>query len=489
MFKPGQLFQPPSVRSLVLFGFALVVLPLLIALLLAIYSIDTLTTVSRVTVYRAVSVTKESQILLEKLNIMERSAQQYFVLADAVFFRAYEAAHDEFVVLIHDLINMVGEDRLWRTMKELAAEEFELYRALSRPPSETPDLETIAERFKGLNRLVHDLREQGAVLVNQEVGAVDDSYQDLKKRIFTYSTFSLPMSIFFIAIFVYLIIKPIRQLDHSIKILGRGDFESPIEIHGTMDFEYLGSRLNWLRQRLKQLEENKQRFLRNVSHELKTPLATINEGVCLLADQVVGELNTEQTDIVKILQGSSTKLDQLIEDLLKFSQLQSQMADSSRETIDLRVLLESVINEYRINLRAKDVVLSLNLVPVTVFGVRNEFRVIADNLLSNAVKYSPDGGEIRITLCISGNHIQLEFEDQGPGIAPEERQKVFDLFYQGRATRHAGIKGSGLGLAIVKEYVSAHHGSIEILDPSIGKTGAHVRVMIPRDPRKRKRKR
>jgi two-component system, NtrC family, sensor histidine kinase GlrK len=487
MSSLGQVFQPPSLRFLVLFGFGLVVLPLLIAIFSAIYSIDALTTVSRITVYRAVRVTNKSQILLEKLNIMERSAQQYFVLADPVFFRAYEVAHDEFVVLIHDLINLVGQDRLWRTMKELAAEEFELYRQVSRHHSELGDLDAISRRFKALNRLVHDLGEQSAMLVNEEVGDLDLEYQDLKTRIFTQSSFLLPVSIFLIVVFVYLIIKPIRELDHSIRILGRGDFESAIQVHGTMDFEYLGSRLNWLRQRLKQLEENKQRFLRNVSHELKTPLATINEGIGILADEVVGELNAEQTDIVSILQGSISKLDRLIEDLLNFKKLESQMGDFARESVDLRRLLESVVREYQINLRAKEIVIKLDMVPVKVFGVHNELRVIIDNLLSNAVKYSPNGGEIKVSLNLVENYIQLDVEDEGPGIAEKERKKVFDLFYQGRATREAGIKGSGLGLAIAKECVSVHHGSVEILDPENGKTGAHLRVLIPQDLRKRNR--
>ncbi|MGR9105516.1 MAG: ATP-binding protein [Gammaproteobacteria bacterium] len=487
MSKAGHWLQPPSLRSLVLFGFGLVVLPLVIAVFSAIYSIDTLTTISRITVYRAVQVTKDSQILLEKLNIMERSAQQYFVLRDPLFFQAYEAAHDEFVVLIHDLIDLVGQDRLWRTMKELAANEFELYREISRNHTEEVDLGTLSSKFKALNRLVHVLGEQSGELVNDEVLALNQSYQDLKKKIFTQFSFVLPISIFLIFVFVYLIIKPIRQLDHSIKVLGRGDFDSEIQIHGTMDFEYLGSRLNWLRQRLKQLEENKQRFLRNVSHELKTPLATINEGAGLLADEVVGKLNAEQADIVNILQVGSRKLEQLIEGLLNFSQIQAEMGNSSRELIDLRRLLESVANEYRIKLRAKEIVLSLDLASVKVFGVLNELRLIIDNLLSNAVKYSPVGGEIRISLGLSGRLIQLDFEDEGPGISPEERGKVFDLFYQGRRSRDVGIKGSGLGLAIVKECIAVHQGAIEILDPASGKQGTHLRVLIPQDQRKRKR--
>ena len=78
----------------------------------------------------------------------------------------------------------------------------------------------------------------------------------------------------------------------------------------------------------------------------------------------------------------------------------------------------------------------------------------------------------------------MDFEDDGSGIPPDEREKVFDLFYQGRATRAAGIKGSGLGLAIVKECVEAHQGSIQILDPNPGKSGAFFRVTVPLDLRK-----
>lgn len=483
------LFKPPSVRFLVLFGFGVVVLPLLIALFWAIYSIDRLTTVSRATVYRAVHVTRDSQILLEKLNDMERSAQHYFVLEDPVFFRAYETEHNKFVTLNHNLINLVGQDQLWRTMKQLTTEEFELYREVSsrRVDAETVDSETILVRFKNLNRLVHELSEQSAILVDREVVELDSSYDELKNRIVTQSGFLLPVSLFLAVISVYLITKPIRELDHSIRKLGRGDFETPISIHGTMDFEYLGGRLDWLRLRLKQLEESKQRFLRNVSHELKTPLATVKEGVGLLADGVVGALNVEQSELVNILHESNAKLEQLIDDLLKFSQLQSQPGDSRWQTIELRPVLESVVYGVRIQLKAKAIIMNFNVIPVNIQGVQNDFRLIIDNLLSNAIKYSPQGGEIKISVSRAGSFIQLDFEDQGPGIPVEERSNVFNLFYQGRATREAGVKGSGLGLAIVQECVSNHHGSIEILDPGSGNNGAHIRVLLPRDLRQSQR--
>lgn len=477
------IFQPPSLRILVLFGFGLVIVPLLIALFSAIYSVDKLTKVSRFTVYRAVRVTQESRILLEKLTAMERSARQYFVLQDPAFFDVYEAEHDEFILLIHNLMNLVGQDRLWRSMKELAAQEFELYRKLMATRWYAQSQVVVRDRFKDLNALVHDLGEQSALLVRQEVAVLDNSYADVKKRILRQSSVLLPISIFLVIVFVYLIIRPIRQLDKAIRRLGRGDLESKILIYGTQDFEYLGERLNWLRERLKQLEENKRRFFRNVSHELKTPLATINEGIGLLADEVVGEVNAEQKNIVNILQSSSTKLDKRINDLMNFSRLQSKADEFSREHFNLHNLISNVIQDYEINLRAHNIVMTTHLDHVKIFGNPNKFRVAFDNLLSNAVKYSPQGGEVRVSLRQIEDGIQLDIEDDGPGIALEERKKVFDLFYRGRTTREAGIKGSGLGLAIVAECVVAHHGTIDILDPKLGKSGAFFRVSIPLDLR------
>jgi len=471
--------QPPSLRILVAFGFALAIIPLLIGLFSAIYSIDRLTKISRITVHRAVRVTLESRILLEKLTDMERSARQYLVLEDPLFWDAYEKSHDEFVLLVHNLMNMVGQDQLWRLMKLLAAEEIELFRGMSTSELDSGRLDKVSARFKYLNSLVHELGDKGAALVRKEVRQLGNSYDDLKKRILAQLSVLLPISIFLIIVFVYLIIRPIRQLDRAIRGLGGGDFDSSIRISGTQDFEYLGGRLNWLRQRLKQLEQDKRKFLRNVSHELKTPLATINEGVGLLVDEVVGELNAEQKDIVNILYSSSTKLERLIEGLLKFSQLQSDAGDFTREQVDLSALVNSVIREYQISLRAKEIVLRLQVQPVNIFGMADKFRIILENLLSNAVKYSPRGGEIRVSLYRSGGQCYLDIEDDGPGIDPDERKKVFDLFYQGRATREAGIKGSGVGLAIVAECVAVHNGKIEALEPSPGKSGALFRISMP----------
>ena len=107
----------------------------------------------------------------------------------------------------------------------------------------------------------------------------------------------------------------------------------------------------------------------------------------------------------------------------------------------------------------------------------NKLEAIVDNLLSNAIKFSPAGGTIRVQLRRRGPDVVVDVMDEGPGIFPEDRGRVFEPFYQGGSEYTGPVKGTGLGLAIVREYVNAHNGSVEIIVD--GNPGAHLRVILP----------
>jgi two-component system sensor histidine kinase GlrK len=243
--------------------------------------------------------------------------------------------------------------------------------------------------------------------------------------------------------------------------------------------EYLGERLDWLRERLSQLEAAKQQFMRHVSHELKTPLATIHEGAELLADDVVGELNTEQRDIANILTTSTKRLENLIEQLLTYSQANGLPVEGNYVKVDTAGLVAKVIEDNQIRIRARSITVTTNLQPVWIEGYPEQLATIIDNLLSNAIKHSPADGKIHFDLREIGGHMVLEIEDEGPGIPVDERERVFEPFYQGQAVKASGVGGTGLGLAIVSECVARHHGKVEALHPRLGKNGARIRVSIP----------
>ena len=111
---------------------------------------------------------------------------------------------------------------------------------------------------------------------------------------------------------------------------------------------------------------------------------------------------------------------------------------------------------------------------------KEKLRTVAANLVSNAIKYSPDGGIISLALHPEGDKVVLDVEDAGPGIPPEDRDRIFDWFYQGEHVHRGRVSGSGLGLAIAREFVLAHGGRIEVVDDLAA--GAHFRVTLPRAP-------
>src|SRR5574341_290025 len=105
-----------------------------------------------------------------------------------------------------------------------------------------------------------------------------------------------------------------------------------------------------------------------------------------------------------------------------------------------------------------------------------KLRVVLDNLISNAVKFSPPGGVIGVRARYDGDALELDVTDEGPGIPPVERTRIFDPFYQGSLAGAGPLRGTGIGLSVVKEYVFAHGGSVEVVDSA---RGAHLRIRLP----------
>jgi two-component system sensor histidine kinase GlrK len=179
-----------------------------------------------------------------------------------------------------------------------------------------------------------------------------------------------------------------------------------------------------------------------------------------------------------MLRQNSLRLQKLIEDLLSFSMLTRDALRLKAERLALDDLIREVAAGYSIVTRAKSVGLELALERVEIEGDRDKLKAVVDNLISNAVKYSPSGGRIAVSLASRDGSAVIDVSDQGPGIAPEERERIFEAFFQGASAKAGGpIKGSGLGLSIAREFVRLHGGAIQVVDED---TGAHLRVSLPR---------
>jgi two-component system sensor histidine kinase GlrK len=250
-----------------------------------------------------------------------------------------------------------------------------------------------------------------------------------------------------------------------------------VVVKGPRDLEQLGERLDWLRNRLLELEQEKTKFLQHISHELKTPLTAIREGAELLNERVVGELNEQQREITSILKDSSIQLQKLIEDLLNFSMVRTKTSTLFSKRVDLKSLIEEVLEGHKVAMLFRKLDLRRVLQSVNVNGDGEKLRILIDNLVSNAVKYSPNNSPLWVMLSKRGNNAIIEVADSGPGIPDAEHERVFEAFFQGAPASKSHVRGTGLGLSIAREYAQAHGGDITVVKSK--NVGACFRVCLP----------
>ncbi|TFW28723.1 HAMP domain-containing histidine kinase, partial [Massilia arenosa] len=276
--------------------------------------------------------------------------------------------------------------------------------------------------------------------------------------------------------FGYWMSRPLAAIGDAIDRLGANKYDQKIDVDGPHDLSHVGRQLDWLRTRLAALEEDKARFLRHVSHELKTPLAAICEGVSLLDDGLAGHLTPRQQEIVGILRQNTSALQAQIEDLLRYNEASFGAQHLHREPVDLATLVKSALDKQRLQLEAAGVHAELTgSVPPVRVDVDKITAAIA-NLISNAARYSPRGATIWLGLSQREGKATLDCIDSGAGVAEADVAKIFQPFYQGERQPAGARKGNGIGLSIVREYARAHGGSVELL-PSV--KGAHFRLTLP----------
>lgn len=474
-------YRPKSTLKLILYGFGFVTVPLVVALGFVGLYVDRLGHQSQNAVYQAAQAISASRELGDTLTSMERSGRQYVVLGDDALLENVASSHAAFRETVASLQQMPLNDDHRQQVETLAEREQAIYQRISEGDPGTIDQDALAEAFREANALSRQVLAGSNRIVDREVDRMQNTAGTAQQLLFWLAVALAPLTVLSVTFFTAVIAGPIRQLDRAIRRLGGGDFQQPIALSGPRDLQYIGERLDWLRQRLLELEEQKTRFLRHVSHELKTPLTAIREGGDLLADPSVGELNREQRDIAGIITGNAGQLQRLIDDLLNFSTARDTATTLSLERTRLGEVVREVARNHRPAILSKDLELQLDLQDLHVDADTEKLRTVVDNLLANAVKFSPTGGVIHVELARARDTVVLSVSDQGPGIPAAEREAVFDAFFQGQVRAEGTVKGSGLGLAIARESIEAHGGRIEIDDSAGG--GACIRVTLPLDGR------
>lgn len=454
-------WRPGSIRQLVLLGLLAVLAPLCIAIFYTVQAIDELSSRNDQVTRGVVSVTRITQLFQFDVLELERRARQYLTVGD-------ESLLELFV----------------RERERLGPQLAEIGKTLQ--AAQTPDTQLILaqKRLSGLLASLPEDREGlqknlalFAVLaeMNQEFQQLSQAYVDtqveLNRKHATEIRDSLYLMVGLLAIFtviisflyVYWVNSPIKQLESQIANLGSGDMDSPIAISGPREMQALGRQLDWLRRQLNELEEQKKQFLMHMSHELKTPLASLKEGVDLIADGVVGEVDSRLLEIVDIIQQNSRDLQHLIENLLDYNQV-LHGRNLSIELVDLKQLWRDLVYVNHMTIRKKGLKLYEGEFPNSWPTDTAKMRTVLDNLLSNAVNYTPQGGEISVRCEIGADMMTIDVANSGTSIPEAEHRRIFQPFFQGSVGRSGPIKGSGIGLSVARECALALGGTLELVE-------------------------
>lgn len=472
---------PQSLNQLILVGFSLVALPLLVAVLWALVNLDRLAEQSEKLVTSGVTAAENNRQLADQVASLERVSRQYQILRNPESLTILRQDLERVQATLENMKPLAEQADAMALVTSVGVGARRIVNTLLQAANDADRAKIAIADFASLRQRVNRLTTVLSNHIEIELSTLQANTRRAQQVSAWQTAALIPGTVILVLFFTLLVARPIRQIDRAIAQLGQSGFSRPIDVKGPTDLERLGRQLEWLRIRLLELAQEKNRFLRHMSHELKTPLANIREGTELLLDGTVGELDKPQREVTDILRLNGLKLQQLIENLLSFSAWQAKNEVLTLTEFSLRALVISVAKAQRLALKAAGIQLKLEVDDIVVNADREKMRTVLDNLLSNAVKFTPKNGTITIVASSTPNSFVLEFADTGPGIPAHESPRIFEAFFQGAQQQGGHIAGTGIGLSVVLECIQAHDGSVELVN-SDEYPGAHFRIHIPQKP-------
>jgi signal transduction histidine kinase len=315
---------------------------------------------------------------------------------------------------------------------------------------------------------MQDGKVTGAVFIRTKAQRIESGMGEILGQIAMLAGAVLVLAGVMVFLFVRSRMKPLRQLETAAAAISEGDFSVRVEEkRGDPELRQVGAAFNTMTRKLQGVEESRREFVANVSHELRTPITSIRGFAEGMADGVIPE--EERPKYLRLVADESKRLSGLIDDLLALSRLERDDAQLEKTIFDVNEMLRRAVIRRINDLEAKQIDVSCEFeedsLPVLADSDRIEQVVI--NLLDNAVKFTPEGGKITLESARKGNLAEITIRDNGNGVAPEDREKIFDRFFTADRAHTAG-KGTGLGLSICRRILEMHGQGICLLDTEEG---------------------
>ncbi len=467
----------PSFQQLLLLAFLLIAGLLGASALRAVFTLEALMGQSQASAAQAAALNVAAQALNQRGQAMERSARQSLVLNDPLLRQSF----DDLAADAQGIVRQLSDAGLPPAQAQQWQARMQAVRDLLRaPPWQSLENErSVAEEFVALDTL-HAAITQSVQELNARQSTELQARVDASRRTVMHQLVGAIVLALVLALWLGIwLARPFKRLERAIRRLGENQLEKPVAINGPADVRRVGQQLEWLRLRLLELDADKARFLRHVSHELKTPLAALREGVALLQDGVTGELSEGQKEVTQILHQNTLVLQSEIEALLRFNAAAFEARQLLRRETDLIALLEDLVDAQRLQWQARSLRVEVSGERTVLLLDAEKITSAMGNLLSNAIRFSPERGTVRLAVSRTPGLVLVDVTDDGPGVAPADRAHVFEPFYRGERQPENAVRGTGIGLSIVQEYIHAHGGRVQVLQMPSDTSRSFFRIELP----------
>ncbi len=347
-----------------------------------------------------------------------------------------------------------GQDRTYAVRDTETGEELDMSRVLFMGRS-AGTWESVCA-----SAVVYDSAVQGVLVLLSPADAIMRSVYQLQDRVLLVFAAIAAAVMIFSFIFSRVVTNPIAGLNRGIKHMSKGDFSSRVKVTGNREMAQLADAFNSMSEKLETLDQSRNQFVSNASHELKTPLATMK----IMVESLIYQPDMDKelrTEFLTDIDNEIDRLSNIVSDLLTLVKMDSKDVKLQRENLSLAEICRETEHRLKPIARKKgqEIVLSLND-PCELYADRSKLTQVVYNLVENAVKYTQAGGTVRVTLTRAGHEAHLVVQDNGPGIPRENLPHIFDRFYRVDKARSRETGGTGLGLSIVRQLVMLHGGSI-----------------------------
>ena len=326
-----------------------------------------------------------------------------------------------------------------------------------------------------------ELREEsvvrGVMLTSISADNITSTLDSLNRKAFLWEALILLVVVTLAIICSFVLVRPFNYVTDAINEVKEGYTDETISVPDYLETIHIIDAFNALLRRMRVLDTSRQEFVANVSHELKTPLASMK----VLADSLLAQTDAPPELYREFLSDIAAEIDrenQIITDLLALVKMDKTAAGLNISIVDMNALTELILKRLRPIARKKDIeVVFERIRPVTAEVDEVKMTLILSNLVENAIKYNKEHGSVKVILDADHQFFTMEISDTGIGIPEDAQEHIFERFYRVDKSHSREIGGTGLGLAIAKSAILMHRGSVKV--SSVEGEGTVITVRIP----------